>query len=137
MWVVDYIKDFFNPAAMKLKALVIYPNKAVKIKTINAKDMRFKLADRVYIVDEKAIYFHKKKPMLVYHFDNASPLMFSSIGIEPSMKPNDINSILESKIVRDLLTATTGNDFVLYAAIAAAVLALVNTLIAFGVIKVG
>lgn len=137
MWGIDYIINLFNPSAIKLKALVVYPNKAIKIKKINAKDMRFKIGGRVYIVDEKAIYFLKRKPMLIYHFDNASPLMFGKVKLEPSMRPDDINSILESKIVKDLLTASTEKDMLFYVVAAAAILSLVNALVLFGVINVG
>lgn len=133
----DYVKGLFSPSSMKLKALIVYPNKAVKIKSINVKDMRFQFADRTYIIDEKAIYFHKRKPMLMYHFDSASPMLFSNVGLSPSLRSNDINSILESKIVRDLLAATEAKDMIFYAAVAAAVLSLINALVSFGVIKVG
>lgn len=137
MDLIGWIKGLFGFGQMKLKALIAYPNKAIVIKNINAKDMRFTIGPRTYIVDEKAIYFHKKKPILIYHFNNASPLIFSDVETSASLNPGEVNAVIQSKIVQDLLKGAQEKDLLFYIVIAAAVLSLVNTLILSGVVKIG
>lgn len=129
--------NFFGKE-QSVQALIIHPNKNIElVKRVDIRENSFKLQNRAYIVDEKAIYYYKRVPMLIYHSRNASPLRFDNDNVEPSMKSDEIKAVVDSKIAQELLTAAgSEKDLLFWIASAAAGASIINMLIAFGVIKV-
>ena len=111
-----------------LKAIIVYPNKNVRMIKIEGDKPTFKVGaeseKREYAVDPKAIYFFNKEPLLFYHSNNASPVMINDLAVaEESMNSVEFRSIIESKAVNDLLTAAGGGgmDWQFIASIVSAV----------------
>lgn len=125
----------------ELSVLFIYPNKDVDIFQINATQKLWKNTNETdqtaYIIDETAIYFWKKKPILLYRHGVASPIRFGDAGeVEYALKAEEIKAVIESKAVNDLLTAgDDATNWTLILAGAAAALSLVQVLVTFKVIK--
>lgn len=136
MGLVDYVKGLFDNSLV-MKALIVYPNKKLIIKNVNVKDYKFSMDDKSFLIDEKAIYFYKKKPILLYHYNNASPLIISNDKIKGSVSSDEIKALVSNNIVKDIISGSETNDMLFYAAVAAAILSLISVLIQFGVIKVG
>jgi len=110
-----------------LKVIIFYPSKKVIMKKVNSTKNYFTVGNgahaKSYVIDQKAIYYFKKEPLLVYHGDNPSPLLIAVEGQENSMTSSEFQSIIESKAVRDLLTASGGTELHL-----SLILTIVNTL---------
>lgn len=132
----DFIKNFFD-SSISIQAMIIYPNKKLLIKKVNVKEENFKLDNKSFLIDEKAIYFYKRKPILIYHYENTSPLIISKDKIKGSVGSGEIESIIGNNIVHDLLSGQQENDMLFYAVVASAILSLITVLIQFNIIKVG
>jgi len=130
---------FFGKKPKKINALFIHPNKDVEIVRVGIENKKFVKDKLQYIIDEKAIYFWKEKPLLFYRVGYVAPLIFGEEDdvVSFSLSAAEIRSVIESKAVNDLLTAGTEDfNWTLWAAIAAAVLSAINLGISFGLIKV-
>lgn len=102
----------------KLKAIVVYPNKNVKMVNVEGDKQDFTLTEnkvvRRYVIDSKAIYFFNKEPLLFYHYAHSSPIYINvdnGEGLERSMNSIEFQSIIESKAVSELLEASKGNKW--------------------------
>lgn len=127
-----------DAASMKIKVIMIYPNKGLDIFSISAKEKKFNVGSSAYVVDERAVYYNKKVPILLYHADMSSPLIVKVGDVTPSMTPDELRTIIDSKMAKELITAAgADHDYTLYAAIAAAAIALLNFLVATGILKLG
>jgi hypothetical protein len=130
------VLDFFKKKN-KIKALIVHPNKVIKIQRVPYEEGRFSKGKKTYIVDEKAVYYYKNEPFLFYHYNQASPQVMTPAGFEDSMTSAEMRAVIEMDAVNDLLTATGKKEgWTLYVAGAAAVFSLVLLLIEFGVINV-
>lgn len=98
-----------------LRAIIVYPNKRVVMQKVEGDKPTFSVSDgqikRSYAVDQKAVYFFEKQPLLFYVSGESSPLMIGNNGIVPTMSSAEFTSILESKAVNDLLEASKGNNW--------------------------
>jgi hypothetical protein len=123
----------------KITVLMVYPNKDVSISEVEFASRQFTKEAMTYTIDEKAIYYYKGKPTLFYYSEVSSPIGFNREGSwDYSLSASEINSVLETKAVRDLLLAAMGEDGKLFwICVASAALSLITLLIVAGVIKVG
>lgn len=117
-----------NPFAKDdLKVIIVYPSKKVIMKKVSSTKETFTIGQGIdsksYVIDEKAIYFFKKEPLLFYHSNNPSPLLIKVEGQSESMSASEFQSIIESKAVKDLLTAQSAMELNL-----SLILTIVNTL---------
>lgn len=96
----------------KCQAIIIYPTKKVLKVNVEMESSRFSVGQgnkqKSYIIDSKAIYFFNDMPLLFYDSEHASPLKISSDSIKATMTSDEFQSIIESKVVRDLMIA--GNN---------------------------
>jgi len=94
--------------AKTLKAIIVYPSKKVLMRKVDDSVNTFSIGEgalkRSFQIDEKAIYFFKKEPLLFYHSNSASPIIIDENDLDSSMSSSEFTSIIESKAVRDLLT---------------------------------
>ena len=119
-----------------IKAIIVYPNKQIEMKRVKVTDDKFTHAGRVFLIDEKSVYFLEKTPVSFYHFKDSSPKLIDSNGVEDSMKSKEVSAVMESKIVQDILSASTGKtDYVLYVAAAAAMFSLLILLNDIGLLN--
>jgi len=127
-----------DASAMKIKVIMIYPNKGLDISSISAKEKKFNVGERAYVVDERAIYYNNKTPVLLYHSDMSSPMIVKVGEVAPSMTPDELKVIIDSKMAKDLITAASGDtDWTFYAAVAAAALSLLSFLVSAGLLDIG
>jgi len=98
-----------------LRAIIVYPNKNVKMEKVEGDNATFSIGDgvvkRSYAIDQKAVYFFNKEPLLFYSSSKSSPLMITDENIKNSMGSSEFQSILESKAVHDLLEASKGGGW--------------------------
>lgn len=127
----------------EINVLFLYPNKDINIFQIDATKKLWTNKDETdktaYIIDETAIYFWKKKPIILYRHGVAAPIIIGEAGeVEYALKADEIKAVIESKAVNDLLTAgDDGMDWTRILAGAAAGLSLLQVLVTFHVIKPG
>lgn len=138
MGIGDALSALFS-SSPKLKALMIFPSKEIRIMDVKINDNTFMFEKDTYIVDEKAIYFFKKQPFLFYVKGTTSPLLIRHDGADSSLRATEIRAVLESKAVQQILTAAQGDDrgMLFYAAIASAAASILAALILSGVLKIG
>lgn len=107
--------EMFGIGKKKCQAIIIYPTKKVIKVDVEMDSTRFTVGkgDKIksYVIDEKAIYFFEDKPMLFYHSEQASPLSIFPDGQEYTMSSSEFQSVIESKVVRDLMIAGQGFDW--------------------------
>jgi hypothetical protein len=129
----------FGAPSRKMNVLIIYTNKDAVMKKVDIKDRLFTHEEMTYMIDEKAIYYFKGKPMLFYRHGVTSPVIFGDAGgVDYTLSAAEVNSVLETKAVRDLLLAAGGGEEKLFwLVIANIALTAVIILIQMGVIKVG
>lgn len=128
-----------------LKGIIVLPSKNVLMINIDSSNRQFtqKIGDKekLYTIDEKAIYFFKGQPLLFYHHGCSSPIMFSDIGdLSYSLSSDEMSSLAESKAIQDLLTAAAGEDkkdMQFYFVVASAIASIVTMLVVTGVVKIG
>lgn len=110
-----------------LKAIIVYPNKRVKMKNIEGDNPTFTISDgqikRTYTIDPKAIYFFDNQPLLFFNSSTSSPFLITPKDISLTMDSSEFQSIIESKAVSELLEASkgTGMDLHFIASIVSAV----------------
>ena len=96
-----------------LKAIIVYPSKKVVMVKVDEQKTTFTQGEgknaKSYVVDEKAIYFFNKEPLLFYHANNPSPILISVEGQHNSMTSSEFQSVLESKAVQELLHSEPEN----------------------------
>lgn len=130
--------DIISNTKRKINVLVLYPNREAIIRSVDVTEKTWKYEDNTYLIDDRAIFFYKSKPLLIYNFGVSSPLV-NKLGVadvEYSLNAAEINSVIETKAVRDLLTAgLEDKGWLLYAVLASALFSLINILISLGVIK--
>lgn len=109
---------YFLPFGKKkhfVRAIIVYPNKRVVMKKVEGDKPTFAVSDgeikRSYAIDQKAVYFFEKEPLLFYNSGGSSPIIFSDTGLKPVMSSAEFTSILESKAVNDLLEASKGQQW--------------------------
>lgn len=134
----DAVKALFT-SSPKLKALMFFPNKEIRLLTVKPEQNTFTVGKSSYIVDEKAIYFFNKQPLLIYVQGTTSPVLISVDKSEASLRASEIKAVLETKAVEQILTAAGGDEkgMLFYAAVAAALFSLISALILSGVLKIG
>jgi hypothetical protein len=121
-----------------IKAIIVYPNKQIEMKRVKVTEDKFSHEGRVFLIDEKSVYFLEKQPVSFYHFQDSSPKLIHSNGVEDSMKSKEVSAVMESKIVQDIITASGGNtDWTFYAAAASAGISLLILLNNLGLLKLG
>lgn len=123
----------------RIKALIAYPNRDAEIISVQVDENKFRHNKKTYIINEDAIYFYKKTPLLIYHHSNAVPLRLRTDGmVENSMRSEEISKVLETNIIKQIIEAGgNATDWLLYAVLGTGIIALVNLLVGLGVIKVG
>lgn len=93
-----------------INALIVDKTKRVQIKKVYPENDRFIIPDgkhrHTYMVDDRAIYFYKEKPILVYYTGNSSPLVFTNGGLQNSLSSNEFSAIMNTKAVEDLLAGS-------------------------------
>lgn len=129
----------FLPKKRTINVLMVYPNKDASIDEVEFDNRLFEKEGKTYTIDEKAIYYFKGKPIMFYYSEVTSPIGFNKEGTwDYSLSAREINSVLESKAVHDILTAAQGeNDMLFWVCVASAALGVLNLLILAGVIKIG
>lgn len=121
-----------------IKAIIIYPNRQIQMKRVKVTDDYFKHEGRTFLIDEKSIYFLEKTPVSIYHFKESSPKIVDIKGIKDSMESKEVSAVMETKVVEDIIRGAGGsNDYVLWAAAAAAILSLLILLNDIGLLKLG
>lgn len=114
MGMFDWL-PFGNKSKNFLRAIIVYPNKNVKMEKIEGDKPTFSLGGgdvkRSYAIDQKAVYFFNKQPLLFYSSTKSSPLIISDGNVSNSMDSSEFRSILESKAVHDLLEASKGGGW--------------------------
>lgn len=111
MVVTKLARAVLNYNKPSIKAIVINPTKRVEQVKVYPEDKRFVHEKNTYIVDERALYFFNKEPVMFYIVGNASPLIFSEErGVLNGLDSRELTSIIETRAVHDLLTATTNDD---------------------------
>lgn len=141
---IGWLKNLFSNKKT-LKALIILPSKNVEMINVSGTERQFthKIggSGRLYTIDERAIYFFKKQPLLFYHHGCSSPLIFNENGDwSYSLSSDEMSSLAESKAIQELLTAATGDDkkgLLFYVTVASAVASIVTMLVVTGVVKIG
>lgn len=104
-------RTILNKNKQYIKAIIVNPTKKVFMVKVYPENKRFKHEGNTYLVDEKALYFFNKEPVMFYTYGKSSPIVFSDeSGIRFGLDASEITSILESKAVSDLLTATTKDE---------------------------
>lgn len=131
---------FWKKKGPTIKTLMLYPNKDIVMREVKANQKEWSEDKHTYLIDEKAIYFWKKHPILLYRFGISSPIIIGEeeLQMHPSMSAQEVNAVMQSPAVHDLLTS--GDDdmnWTMWLAAAAAAFSLVQLLISFGVIKAG
>ena len=126
-----------------IQAIIVYPTKHVELKKVrDVSSGRFKAGKAnnkfTYLIDEEAIYHFKDKPLLFYRSGMSSPIAFTRDGLENTLSSEDFTSVINSKVVQDLLKAGEGDfdlNFLLQmATLAGLVVILLND---FGVLNLG
>lgn len=119
-----------------IKAIIIYPNKQIEMKKVKATEDRFNHQNRVFLIDEKSVYFLDKTPVSIYHYNDSSPKLIGSNGVEDSMKSKEVSAVLESKIVQDIISGGgMSASWTIYVAGAAAVFSLLILLNDLGILN--
>ena len=108
--------DFLKRNNSLLKAIIVYPNKNVKMLKVEGNKPSFTASDglnnRRYMIDQKAIYFFNKEALLFYHSMHSSPILIHNEGsIGNSMSSSEFQSIIESKVINELLEASKGGGW--------------------------
>ncbi len=136
------VSSLFGQKKKTIDILMVDKTKSIEMKKVTPTNAKFTLGDNkdktTYIVDEKAIYFFKEKPLLFYYEGNVSPLLFTTQGLSNSVSGDEFTKIIETKAVTDLLTASSDDydiNFVLL--IATAGMSLVILLNQLGVLNLG
>lgn len=115
MGIMNYLP--FGKNKYYLSALIVYPTKKVKKVKIEGDKPTFAVDDgqfkRMYAIDQKAIYFFNKEPVLFYTSGSSSPLIIGN-DIQSSMNSSEFRSILESKAVSEILEASKGSGLDLH-----------------------
>lgn len=98
-----------------LRAIIVYPNKRVEMKKVEGNVPFFTQADggfkRKYVIDQKAIYYFNDQPLLFFNSMNASPFHILQNQLDYTMSSTEFNSIIESKVVPELLEASKGGGW--------------------------
>ena len=129
--------NFFG-SRRRLKALIIHSNNDVEIKNVATTKTTFSLDDMSYLIDDRAIYKLKGQPMLFYKANSASPLRFDGKSISSSMTSEEINTVIETRLVRELLSSQgTGFDITMILIIVNVVVTAAILLNDLGVINLG
>lgn len=101
-----------------LKAIIVYPNKRVEMKKIDGNMPTFTINDgqmkRKYVIDQKAIYFFNEEPLLFFNSMSASPFLILDDSLDYTMSSSEFQSIIESKVVPELLEASKGGGWDLH-----------------------
>lgn len=142
--VFGWLKKLFS-SKKTLKALIVLPSKNVEMKNVSGGERQFTHkvgeSNKLFTIDEKAIYFFKGQPLLFYHHNCSSPIMFSdNSDLSYSLSSDEMSSLAESRAIKELLTAASGDDnkgLLFYVTIASAVASIVTMLVVTGVIKIG
>ena len=107
--------EMFGIGKKKCQAIIIYPTKKVIKVDVEMDSTRFTVGKgdkaKSYVIDEKNIYYMNEKPLLFYDSEFASPLTIDVEGVGLSMDSSEFQSVIESKVVRDLMVAGQGFDW--------------------------
>ena len=105
----------FGKGKKKCQAIIIYPTKKVVMVNVEMESTRFTVGKndkaKSYMIQDDAIYYFNDKPLLFYDSEDASPLNISSNSIITSMNSTEFQSVIESKVVKDLMVASQGFDW--------------------------
>lgn len=122
------IMGFFEK---KITAIIVFPSKRIIMHKCPADSTRFTIGKgqnaRTYQVDAGSIYYFNDAPLLFYHSETASPVVFVDDQTGFSMSSKEFQAVMESKVVKDLITASGGVewDITMIAAIIAALAGIV------------
>lgn len=98
-----------------LKAVIVFPNKNVRMVNVEGDKPTFTLSDgqmkRTYVVDQKAIYFFDNQPLLFFNSATSSPFLIGNDALDFTMSSSEFQSIIESKAVSELLEASKGGGW--------------------------
>lgn len=105
----------FGSKKKKCQAIIIYPTKKVVMVNVEMESTRFTVGKKdkakSYMIQDDAIYYFNDKPLLFYDSEDASPIKISSNEIITSMNSTEFQSVIESKVVKDLMVASTGFEW--------------------------
>lgn len=139
MGIVSNIRKYFFKENT-IQVILVDGTKKVYLKDVVANNNTFSDGEgkdkRSYIIDEKAIYYFKDKPVLFYRKGNASPITFQESGIDNTLSTKELTSLMQNKVIEDLLKSTeTDFDINFVLQMATAGIALVILLNDIGVLN--
>lgn len=70
----------------------------------------FSIQEKKYLFDHRAVIFNRlRKRILYYHWNNPNPIIWSNTG-KHEISSQDLYSLLETKLIKDLFSSTEINS---------------------------